>query len=232
VNATPFFLSVLIHLFLGTLALSLVVLRNEVPAEVAPSTFASQIGVVGGWNQADCLCRTNVLVAEVMGALLHHVGIEAVLVVDDNVVGRSNLPLETGMRLQVEVEQERRREASVLDCARKGVTVVRLLVGRRGVESTVVSLPTDDDSDLRLILRVHPDLFKRLLHLQMELFFEHILILPLRFCLSTLVSLEGSNTRTSLTPSLYTITRLGRVLLATLYACNLSTIISVRSWII
>jgi len=231
-NATPFFLSVLIHLFLGTLALSFVVLRHEVPAEVASSTFASQVGVVGGWNQADCLCRTNVLVAEVMGTLLHYVGIEAVLVVDDDVVGRSNLSLETGMRLQIEVEQERRREASVLDCAREGVAVVRLLVSRRGVESAVVSLPTDDDSDLWLIFRAPPDLCKRLLHLLKELFFEHFLVLPLRFCLSTSVSLKGPNTRTSLTPSLYTITRLGRFLLAALYACNLSTIISVRSWII
>ena len=98
-NPTPFFLSILEHLFLSTFALALVVLRDKVRAEVAPSTLAGQVGVVGGWNQADCLCRTNVLVAEVMGTLLHHVGIEAVLVVDDDIVGRSNLPLETGMRL-------------------------------------------------------------------------------------------------------------------------------------
>jgi len=99
VNPNPFFLSVLGHFFLGTLALALVVRRNEVPAEVAPSTFAGQVGVIGGWHQADRLCRANVLVAEVMSTLLHHIGVEAVLIVDDDVVGRSNLSLETGMRL-------------------------------------------------------------------------------------------------------------------------------------
>lgn len=153
-NPTPFFLRVFEYLLRCTLPLALI-LRNEEPAEVASSTLASQVGVVGGWNQADCLCRTNVLVAEVMGALLHHVGIEAVLVVDDNVMGRSNLPLETGMRLQVKVEQERRREASVLNCAGKGVAVVRFLVGRRRIESAVVSLPTDNDGDIRPITPLH-----------------------------------------------------------------------------
>ena len=124
VNPSPFFLSVLGHLFLGTLAPALVVRRNEVPAEVASGTLAGQVGVIGGWHQADCLCRTNVLVAEVMSTLLHHVGVEVVLIVDDDVVGWSNLSLETGVCLQVEVEQKGRREASVLDCAGKGVSVV------------------------------------------------------------------------------------------------------------
>lgn len=231
-NTRPFFLSVRKHLLLATLAFSLVVLGNEVRAEVASSALAGQVGVVGRWDQADCLCRTNVLVAEVMSTLLHHVCIEAVLIVDDDVVGRPNLPLEPGMCLQVEVEQEWRREASVLNCARKGVAVVRFLLGRRRVKATVVSLPADDDCDLRLVLRAPSDLFKRLPHFQMELFFEHILILPLRFWLSISVSLRGSKTHTSLTPSLYMITLLGRVLLAVLYASSLSTIISVRSSII
>ena len=95
-NTAPLFLSVCEHLLLGTFALSL---RNEEPAEVAPSTLASQVGVIGRRDQADRLCRTNVLVAEVMGTLLHYVDIKVVLVVDDDVVGRSNLPLEAGMRL-------------------------------------------------------------------------------------------------------------------------------------
>ena len=124
-NPTPVSRSILEHLFLGTLTLTLsLVVRNEVPAEIASSTLAGQVGVVGRWNQANCLRRANVLVAEAMGTLLHHVGIETVLVVDDDVVGRSNLSLETGMCLQVEVEQEWRCEASVLNCAGKGVTIV------------------------------------------------------------------------------------------------------------
>ena len=124
-NPTPVSRSIVEHLFLGTLVLSLsLVVRNEVPAEVAPSALAGQVGIEGRWYQANCLRRANVLVAEAMGTLLHHVGIEAVLVVDDDVVGRSNLSLETGMCLQVEVEQEWRCEASILNCARKGVTIV------------------------------------------------------------------------------------------------------------
>ena len=230
VNPTPFFLSIFEHLFLGTLALALVVLRNEVRAEVASSTLAGQVGVVGRWDQADRLRRTNVLVAEVMGTLLHHVGIEPVLIVDDNVVGRSNLSLETGMRLQVEIEQERRREAPVLNCSGKGVAIVRFLFGRRRVESAVVSLPTDDDGDLRLILSL--DFLESLPHFRIELFFDHVIILSLGSWVSPLVSFEDSKLPTSLTPSLYTITRLGKALLAALNACSLSTIISVRSVII
>ena len=191
VNPTPFFLSIFEYLFLGTLALALVVLRNEVRAEVASSTLAGQVGVVGRWDQADRLRRTNVLVAEVMGTLLHHVGIEPVLVVDDNVVGRSNVSLKTRMRLQVEIEQERRREASVLDCAGKGVAVVRFLFGRRRVESAVVSLPTDDDGDLRLILPL--DFLESLPHSQTELFFDHVIVLSLRSCMSPSVSFENPN---------------------------------------
>ena len=181
-NPRPIFLGILEHLFLGTLGLSLGFVRNEVPAEVASSALAGQVGIVGGWHQADCLCRANVLVTEVMGALLHHVGIEVVLVVDDDVVGRSNLSLETGMCLKVEVKQERRRKASVLDCAGKSVAVVRFLLGRRRVEPAVVSLPTNDDGDLRPILPL--DLLESLRHLQKELLFEHIIVLPLQSCFS------------------------------------------------
>ena len=47
-----------------------------------------------------------------------------------------------------------------------------------------------------------------------------------------LVDLKDFELHTSLTPSLYTITRLGRALLVALNACNLSTIISERSLII
>lgn len=226
----PIFLGILEHLFLGTLGLSLAFVRNEVGAEVASSALAGQIGIICGWHQADCLCRANVLVAEMVGALLHHVSIEVILVVDDDVVGRSNLSLEAGMCLKVEVEQERRRETSVLDCAWKGVAVVRFLLGRRRVESAVVSLPTDDDGDLRPILPL--DLLESLRHLQKELFFEHVLILSLQPCVSTLAYLKDTKLPTSLTPSLYTITRLGRALLAALYACSLSIIISVTSLII
>ena len=99
VNPSPFFLGVFEHLFLATLALAPVARRNEIAAEVASSTFAGQVCIIGGWHQADRLCRANILVAEVMSTLLHHIGIEVVLVIDDDVVGRSNLPLETGMRL-------------------------------------------------------------------------------------------------------------------------------------
>ena len=123
-NPGPIFLSVFEHLPLGTLGLSLSFVRNKVPAEVASGALAGQVSIVGGRHQAYSLRRANVLVAEVMGALLHHVGIEVILVVDDDVVGWSNLSLETGMCLKVEVEQERRRETSVLDRAGKGVAVV------------------------------------------------------------------------------------------------------------
>lgn len=102
VDAAPLFLGVCKHLFLG--AFALVALRNEEPAEVASSTLASQVGVIRRRDQANRLCRTNVLVAEVMSSLLQYVDVEVVLVVDDDVVGWSNLPLEARMGLQVEVE--------------------------------------------------------------------------------------------------------------------------------
>lgn len=125
-DSPPRFLSLLQHLFLivAVFLPLVVILRNKVSAEVAPSTFASQVGVVGRWHQTDRLCSTNVLIAELVCTLLHHVGIEVILVVDDDVVGRPSVPLKAGMRLEVEVKQERGREASVLDCAGKGVSVI------------------------------------------------------------------------------------------------------------
>ena len=112
-DSFPLFLDLFQHqrleILLLTFPLALfIVPRNEVFVEVASSALAGQVGVVGRWHQADCLCRTNVLITEVMGTLLHHVGIELVLVIDDDVVSRANLPLEAGVRLKVEVEQEGR----------------------------------------------------------------------------------------------------------------------------
>lgn len=101
-DATPLFLSVCEHLVLGTF--TPFALRNEEAAEVAPSTLASQVGVIGRWDQANRLCRTNVLVAEVMGSLLQDVDVEVVLVEDDDIMGWSNVSLEAGMGLQVEIE--------------------------------------------------------------------------------------------------------------------------------
>lgn len=121
----PLFPSVFQPLFLVTLALTLVViLRNKEPIEVASTTLASQVGVVSWWYQTDRLRRTNVLITELMCALLHPVGSEVILVVDYDVVGWPNMPLKARMCLEVEVEQERGRETSVLDRARKGVSIV------------------------------------------------------------------------------------------------------------
>ena len=113
-----------------------------------------------------------------MGALLYYIGVEVILVVYDDVVGWPNLPLETGMRLEVEVEQERGRETSILDRARECVAVVRFLIGRRGVESAVMSLPTDDNGDLRLIIRT-PRLLERLDNVRTELLLEYVIVLTL-----------------------------------------------------
>jgi hypothetical protein len=124
-------------------------------------------------------------------ALLYHVGIEIILVVDNDIVGWPNVPLQAGMRLEVEVEQEWGREASVLHCARKSISVVRFLLGRRWVESTVMSLSTNDDSDLWAHTSRPPPIFlKASLHfLESELFFEYILVLTLSPRINRLISL-------------------------------------------
>ena len=201
----PFFLSIFKHLLLATLVLALAfflaILRNEESAEVASSTLAGQVGVVGGWHKTDCLCRTDVLITEVMGALLYNVCAEVVLVVDDDVVGWSNVPLKASMGLEIEVEQERRRETSVLNRSGKGVAIICFLFCHRRVEPTVMPLSADDDCDLRLILCAPTDLLERVFHTG-ELFFEYVIIvLSLWFCLNTVPSLESSKARTSLTPS-------------------------------
>ena len=92
----------------------------------------------------------------------------------------------------------------------------------------MVSLPTDNDRDFRPALH----LLERLHHSLTKLISEYVVILSLQFCLSDLDGLQDFKKPTSLTPSLYMIIRLGRVLLAALYACSLSIIISVRSRII
>ena len=174
VNFPPFILSIFKPLL--RIHATPVLARNEESVEVAPSTLASQVGVVGGWHKADCLCRTGVLITEVMSALLYRVCAEVVLAVDDDVVGWSNVPLKAGMGLEVEVEQERRRETSVLNRSGKGVAIICFLFCRRGVESTAMPLSADDNCDLRLILYASTDLLEGASHLLAELFFEYMIV--------------------------------------------------------
>ena len=199
VNFPPFILSIFKPLLLATLIL-VHAPRNEESVEVAPSTPASQVCVVGGWHKTDCLCRTDVLITEVMSALLYRVCAEVVLVVDDNVVGWSDVPLNAGMGLEIEVEQERRRETSVLNRSGKGVAIICFLFCRRRVEPTVMPLSADDDCDLRLILCASADLLERVSHLLAELYVEYVIVLLLWFRLNTTPSLESSKERTSSTP--------------------------------
>ena len=174
-NFPPFILGIFKPLLFATLIL-VHAPRNEESVEVAPSTLASQVGVVGGWHKADCLCRTDVLITEVMSTLLYRVCAEVVLVVDDDVVGWSNVPLKPGMGLEVEVEQERRRETSVLNRSGKGVAIICFLFCRRRVESTAMPLSADDNCDLRLILCASTDLLEGASHLLAELFVEYMIV--------------------------------------------------------
>lgn len=202
VDSRPLFPSIFQHLFLIVLALSLVVvLRNKVSVKVASSTLAGQVSVVGRWHQTDRLRRTDVLIAELMRALLYHVGVEVILVVDDDVVGWPNMPLKAGMCLKVKVKQERGREAPILDCARKGVTIVRFLPRRRWVEPTVMPLSANDDGDLWLIIQASPNLPERLPNFQFELRFEYLIVLSLSPHMNRLINLECQKRQTSLTPS-------------------------------
>lgn len=93
------------------------------------------------------------------------------------------------MRLEVEIKQERGRKASVLDCARKGVAIIRFLLDRRWIESAVVSLPANDDGDLRLILQAPSGLPERLLDFRIELLFEYLVVLALSQHINRLISL-------------------------------------------
>ena len=186
-----------------TLPLALVfILRNEVPTEVTSRTFASQVSIVGRWYQTDRFRCASVLIAEVMCTLLHHIGIEVILIVDDDVVGWSNLSLKAGMRLEIKIEQERGRKAPILHRTRKSVAVVRFLFGCRWVKSAVVSLSTDHDGDLWFILRAPSNFPESLLDLRMELIFEYFLILSLLLHVSRLIDFKHPKPRTSLTPSL------------------------------
>ena len=61
---------------------------------------------------------------------------------------RSSRPWEEGHTLEEEIKLVRERDATIDDCARKWVAVVRSIFLLGGIEARVVSLATDDDAEL------------------------------------------------------------------------------------
>ena len=76
--------------------------------QVAPPALASEVSVVRGRDEADRLRRPRIHVAQGMSTLLDYVRFEFVIVIDDDVMSRPNMPLETAMGL---VDKKGREES-------------------------------------------------------------------------------------------------------------------------
>jgi hypothetical protein len=90
-------------------------------------------------------------VASDVRPLLNSICIEAILVVDHSVVSRSNLALQTCVRLQVKVESVDGCDASIHDGARQGVPILGGigLLGR--VETSMMAFAANHDRQLGTI---------------------------------------------------------------------------------
>ena len=74
--------------------------------EVAPTTLTCEISIIRSRDETDGLRCARVKVAGIVRPLLDLVGLEAVLVIHNGVVGRLDVPLKPCVRLKVEIEIE------------------------------------------------------------------------------------------------------------------------------
>ena len=141
--------------------------------------LAHNVCIICGRHEADGLGGARVQVRCGVHALLHRVGRERALVVDDDVVRRLDGALQTLVRLQVKVKVEHGRHALVDDRAgsRVAVAVGEFRIGR--VEPRVVPFAADDDTQRRVVPRVlGVDALERFEDLG-QLLLDHLVVLAL-----------------------------------------------------
>lgn len=119
--------------------------------DIAPGSLASQIRIISSGDKADGFRGTDVEVRSRVRALLDRVRIELILVVDDCVMRRPNLALQTRVCLEVKVEVVDGRDSFVNHSTRDSVSVLRRVCFFGWVESSVVSFSAYHDAKLGTI---------------------------------------------------------------------------------
>jgi len=126
--------------------------------EVGSTTLAKQVCVVCWWADRNGLGGAVEEVAQVVGELLHLIGLKGDVVLDDDVMSWACCSLKTLVSLKVELAQDLVGDAAVDDGSWKRVpgslvslrVVIRILhLGR--VEASVVALADDDDGNLGML---------------------------------------------------------------------------------
>ena len=114
-----------------------------------------------------------------MYALLDGVCCEGALVVYDDVVRWADGALETRMRLEVKVEIDEGRHATVNDGARARIPVLVCMTRVRRIETRMVPFPADEDAQRRFVCRsLGVDTLERLEDLW-QLFVYNFIVLAL-----------------------------------------------------
>jgi len=119
--------------------------------DVASSTFASEIGVEGGWDETDGPRGTTEHVGGGVGEALEAVGGESVLIVNDVVMGRTSSALNATVSLEEEVEVVDSRYTAIDNGSRAGIAVSIGSSAVDGVEPSMVAFTSNAKSNLGAI---------------------------------------------------------------------------------
>lgn len=120
--------------------------------EVASTTFAGEIGVVRGGCKADSLRGPCKGIADRVRQALEVIRIHVQLITDDVVMSWASSSLQSTMSLEKEVKLIDGGYTTIDDCTRLWISVVVSIGGLCWVESCMVPLATNDNSQLWAIL--------------------------------------------------------------------------------
>ena len=120
--------------------------------QIMTTTLACTARLVDKRNKACALCRACPEIAHIICALLNVIGRELVLIVDDGIMRRSNGSLQSGVRLQENIEIVNGCDPFVYHCLglRVGRSVCIFLLSR--VETRMVTFTADGKCELRLVV--------------------------------------------------------------------------------
>lgn len=125
--------------------------------DVAATSLAGEVGVVGGRNQADSPRGSAEHVGRGVSEALEAIGVEVILVVDDIVMGGAGGALKATMSLEEEVEVIDRRDSTVDNGSGTGVSIPIGTITVDWVEASVMAFSGDALGDGLVGERVGPN---------------------------------------------------------------------------
>ncbi len=120
--------------------------------KVASSAFAGEIGVVRGGCEAHSLRGPCEGIADCVRQTLEVIRIHVHLITDNVVMSWAGRPLQSTMGLEEEVVLIDGGDTTIDNCTRLRISVVICVGGLRGVESGMMPLATNNDTQLGAVL--------------------------------------------------------------------------------